>query len=215
MLWIKDAPKIDKNNYSDEDLVNMANYFESFIFATNPEEYFGDTHQCQKKFSGIPIADYEKDLMDLINHVQCHTVCSTHCIRRNIYTQKIGCRYNFPCALKKTAEINIEDGYLRFFAKRDHALVERYSNIILQSWRANHDFSPICSSTAVIYYVAKYISEGETISKAYTKFMKDVCKKNVDVHLRSLVSSMFIKTLGDRDISSQVCHLLMGWPIGS
>lgn len=215
VLWLTDAPNFNENNYTEDDLNELIKYFESFVFAITPEIEYSDIHPSQKKFSDIPDADQEEDLIHLIAHVQRHTTCGSHCLRRNIKTQKVACRYNFPCDLKEKAEINDDEGYLRFYPKRNESLIQRYSSIIMKGWRANHDFSPICSSTAVIYYIAKYISKKETISKTYETLLQSLNNIIDDpIQLKPLLGKLFIQSQGDRDISAQeVCHLLMGWPL--
>lgn len=215
MLWIDDAIIFDENNYTDTDIEDICKYFKSIVFAVTPMEKRSDTHPSQKKFSDILNEHQENDLIELITHVQLHTRCGNHCLRRNIVTQKIACRYNFPCNMRDEAEVNDEEGYLRFFPKRNHPLIQRYSPIILKSWRANHDFSPICSLQAVLHYIIKYMLKGETLTKTLQTLLNDSCtsaKKNDNLH--PILSSLFIHTLGERDISAQeVCHLLMGWPL--
>lgn len=159
VLWLKDAPNFAETNYTPDQIQELTNYFQNIVFAVNPHLKYGDIHPSQQKFSDIADDAQEVDLQHLLAHVQRHTKCGTHCLRRNLNSNIVSCRYKFPCSPKEIAEINDDDGYLRFHPKRDDTLLQRYSSVVMKSWRANHDFSPICSSEAVVYYVAKYIAK--------------------------------------------------------
>lgn len=193
----------------------MIKYFDSFIFAINPQLEFGQVNPCQQRFSDILPDNRIDDLKHLLAQFQRHTSCGNHCLRRDRKTHKIACRFNFPCEILHKSEINNSGGYLRFYPKRNDPYVQRYSKEILHGWRANHDFSAICSPLAVLYYIAKYIAKNETLSKFLQTFIKEFNKtSNGDIDIKSFMSRLFIKSLGERDISAQeICHVLMGWPL--
>ncbi|KAL2481044.1 Uncharacterized protein Adt_34010 [Abeliophyllum distichum] len=87
---------------------------------------------------------------------------------------------------------------------------------VLQTWRANIDWSPVLSVESVIHYIAKYASKAEPASKTFTETLRQI----VDDIRRpcptaiSAIKRLLIKSVSERDISAQeACHLLMGYPL--
>ena len=51
--------------------------------------------------------------------------------------------------------------------QRNDELLNSYNATFILGWRANIDFRPVINREAVIAYVAKYASKGETSSSSY------------------------------------------------
>ena len=64
----------------------------------------------------------------------------------------------------------------------------------------------------VLTYIAKYASKGEKASKPFNDLMNSIlARSDNDVPAKRLISSLVIKTLGERDYSSQeVMHIIFG-----
>ena len=64
-------------------------------------------------------------------------------------------------------------------------------------------------------YIAKYASKSEKASIPYKDLMNSILARNSDdVPAKRLISSLVIKTVGERDYSAQeVFHILFGWPL--
>src|SRR5699024_1469434 len=80
----------------------------------------------------------------------------------------------------------------------------------LQVWRANTDFSPVVDKQTVANYIAKYASKGEKSSPQYKDLMNEILANATEDHrAKQIISSLVIKTIGERDYSVQeVMHLL-------
>jgi hypothetical protein len=82
-------------------------------------------------------------------------------------------------------------------------------------WRANIDFRPVINKEAVIAYVAKYASKGESSSSSYQDTLQKAIRHlhNTDaagIGYQKMLSSF----AAERDISSQeTCHILHQLPL--
>ena len=215
ILWLSDAPLLNYNNLSQEEIQTMCSYFDNFCFAINPRHDIGLSHPSRENFSDINKNELMNDLIYLLNRLQRHTVHGKHCMRYKYKSKDFTCRFNFPQPLREKSSIDNSDGYLRYHPKRNDPLLQRYNPVVTSIWRANTDFSPIVSEKAVYYYIANYASKSEKISKDLQECLKEICNSMSDnLHAKTAIQKLFISTLCERDYSAQeVIHLLMSWPL--
>ncbi|XP_052119466.1 uncharacterized protein LOC127748747 [Frankliniella occidentalis] len=153
----------------------------------NINERLAPVHPCRIQVNEVD--DMQKDLAQLLNKVQRHSKCSDgYCIRYNKKTKSKGCRFKFPKALQEARDLVLnENNQYELVTERNDPLLNNFNPYILQTWRANIDFTPVLSKQALINYLAKYISQPEKESKQ----LIDILKK--------------------RDYSAQeTCHLISG-----
>ncbi|KZT31193.1 hypothetical protein SISSUDRAFT_959017, partial [Sistotremastrum suecicum HHB10207 ss-3] len=62
--------------------------------------------------------------------------------------------------------------FLDFLPRRNDPLLNAYSAGFVLGWRANIDFRPVINREAVIAYVAKYASKGESKSSSYQELLQ-------------------------------------------
>lgn len=153
VLWLRDCPKIDDDHPSEIDVEALRHYFNDLCSAFNPCPDFGTVHPSEQRFSEIPDEDKEIDLIHLLNRVQKHTMCGNHCLRKNLKTGKLSCRYKFPKPNSEQSTMEQEGGVYTFVPLRNDGYIQRYNHIITSIWRANTDFSPISSIDAVMRLV--------------------------------------------------------------
>ena len=96
--------------------------------------------------------------------------------------------------------------------RRNDEILNSYNSTFILGWRANIDFRPVVNRDAVIAYVAKYASKGESTSSSYQDTLQKAitCLQDSDaagVAYQKMLSSF----AAERDISSQeACHILYG-----
>ena len=79
-------------------------------------------------------------------------------------------------------------------------------------WRANIDFRPVINKEAVIAYVAKYASKGETSSSTYEMTLQAAISRLKDTDAAGIAYQKMLSTFSsERDISGQeTCHTPLG-----
>jgi len=220
-MWCKDAPKFqDLSKSTENELLQIAQYFEQFICTTNPDITCPPAPVHPSKLRLSEVIDVKQDLAELLNRVQRHTKCSeTYCLRKNKRKGgKLECRFKYPVELKDHCEIVIsEDNDVELLTARNDRYLNKYNPYILQTWRANMDISPVISKRALVNYLAKYISKSETQSKDMTYVMKELLKNtDSDKTAKSVIQRLYIQSCCERDYSAQeACHLIMGLPLVS
>ncbi|KAF8237100.1 hypothetical protein L208DRAFT_1249409, partial [Tricholoma matsutake] len=91
-------------------------------------------------------------------------------------------------------------------------IINSYNAGFILGWRANIDFHPVIPKEAVIAYVAKYASKGETSSTTYNKSLQTAisCLQDTDaagIEYQKMLSSF----VAEHNISGQeTCHILLG-----
>lgn len=87
-------------------------------------------------------------------------------MKRDRRTGQQVCRFNFPRPTLQRSTVELQDQKLVYTPARNH------DRSILQIWRANIDVQPITSKYAVVNYIAKYASKGESRSHDLNDFMQ-------------------------------------------
>lgn len=217
VLWLKDCPLPDVETLTEEHKVAIVDYFKNMCVAINPisPDNLPESHPSRKTFTDIPERERLEDLGHLINRFQRHTQCGRHCLRESGRDRRLKCRFDFPKPLQENPSISSPNNYPQFIPARNDGFVNRFNPFVTQIWRANTDFTPIVSTTAVLNYIAKYASKGEKSSSSYIEVMNSILSSlSPDSPAKSLIQKVMISTLGERNYSAQeVTHIIMGYPL--
>ena len=245
ILWLSDAPNVenvqifkDNQMIDNSDLEDQSNpnqreytdeafeimrYFDVHCSAINPNapidklvrEVDSSQHPSRRRFSDVDKGNLLYDLSDLLNNFQRHTKCGDYCYRYKGTDPIPKCRFKFPRECQDSCSIDDSEGYNRFVPRRNDPFLQRYNPIVTQTWRANTDFSPILSKTAVLRYIAKYASKQEPSSKTYTQLLKDIIEKeNDNTSAKRILQKLVMSTIGERDYGSQeMSQLLNNQPL--
>lgn len=212
LIWCHDAPCINEKDMTQNQIDNIVEYFDSKCLALNPIILQKQGFPCRVNFSDIPNEERENDLINLINNLQRHTFCGSHCYRWNKKQSKFLCRYKFPKETQDESTVKKDNGYYVYSPARDDPYVQRYNPLITKIWRANTDYSPILSLIAVLRYIAKYTSKGEVTSNNYKNLLNDIFEQgDNDTSAMKAISKIMMSVSTERDFSAQeVFHLMMG-----
>ncbi|KAK3922574.1 ATP-dependent DNA helicase, partial [Frankliniella fusca] len=172
------------------------------------------THPCEITLSEVD--NLENDLADLCNHVQRHTKCRKgFCLKEQKGKPHFVCKYNFPKQLQEYSTFEYKDNEITDIAfKRNDPFLNKYNSWVLQTWRANIDFSPIFSKAIVYRYIAKYASKSEIKSQAYNEIMTTILDKKCaeSENCKQAIRKLLLSTCAERDYCAQeVFHFLMGY----
>ncbi|KAJ1518875.1 hypothetical protein ONE63_011522 [Megalurothrips usitatus] len=214
LFWIKGAPDVTDLDKNIEKRDEVLKYFSNLISAINPDRNCDepDTHPCKTRYDDID--NFQEDLSQLLNKVQRHSQHNDHCMRVNRKTKKKACRFNFPKSLQETSTLERidETGEYEFNPQRNDDKLNKYNEYIIQLWRANMDIAPVISKKALVAYLTKYITKGETNSLALDELLNTIIT-TMDNENRAVtaIRKLFMKSCVERDISAQeVCHTLNG-----
>ncbi|KAK3918326.1 ATP-dependent DNA helicase [Frankliniella fusca] len=215
LAWLKGAPHVSENMSEDQKKVALE-YFDNLISCSNPDIHVLPLtqHPCQISLENV--TDVDTDLAHLLNQVQRHTKCSkNHCLRVTGKEKKLQCRYKFPKSLTSETTFEMkENDIVDINFKRNDVFMNKYNPWLLQTWRANIDFSPVISKRVVYQYIAKYASKSEIKSICYNKVLTDILNKGCDESecAKKAIRKLLISTCAERDYCSQeVMHYLMGY----
>lgn len=139
-------------------------------------------------------------------------------MRLNKKTKKKECRFKFPKDFAEKTEVKLtEENDVELVTARNDRYLNKYNALIIQTWRANIDVSPVLSKRALVNYLAKYITKSETRSEDLKNIVQMLMDKNEeDKSAKSIIQQLYIQCCCERDISAQETrHLLMGLPLVS
>ncbi|KAK3916877.1 ATP-dependent DNA helicase [Frankliniella fusca] len=160
LAWLKGAPHVSENMSEDQKKVALE-YFDNLISCSNPDIHVLPLtqHPCQISLENV--TDVDTDLAHLLNQVQRHTKCSkNHCLRVTGKEKKLQCRYKFPKSLTSETTFEMkENDIVDINFKRNDVFMNKYNPWLLQTWRANIDFSPVISKRVVYQYIAKSLGD--------------------------------------------------------
>ncbi|KAL5698787.1 DNA helicase [Ranunculus cassubicifolius] len=222
-LWIKDSPDVSQVATNEQQRLRICEYFDRLVCTMNPDATFSEPmqiHPCAKVIPvGADLRSDENDYISLVNWVERHSKCGTYCLRMNRRTKQMVCRFKYPMEILEQSKIIEEppdSNMYRYMGRRNDELVNSHNRDVLQTWRANIDWSAILSREAVLYYVAKYAAKSEPASKNYNETLRGIIEdmRNPCQNSRSAVRRLLMKCVSERDISAQeVCHLIMGYAL--
>ncbi|KAF5176526.1 Atp-dependent dna helicase rrm3, partial [Thalictrum thalictroides] len=220
-LWLKDSPNVSQIATNDELRKKVIDYFDKLVCIENPDiNYSNPIHPCARL---LPIeanldTDHD-DYASLVNWVMRHTKCGIYCLRLHKTTKQMVCRFRFPFDVLEKSEIIEElrnSEMFRFMGCRNDLLLGSHNRKVLQTWRANIDWSPVLSVQSVVNYIAKYAAKAEPASKSFTDTLRGIVSdlRRPCQNIKSAIKRLLIKSVSESDISAQeVCHLLMGYPL--
>ena len=98
---------------------------------------------------------------------------------------------------------------------RNDFILNSYNPTFILGWRTNIHFRPVINKDAVIAYVAKYASKGETSSSSYEKTLQMAIKHLKDSDHASVgYEKMLSAFVAEGDISAQeTCYILHCLPL--
>ena len=125
-------------------------------------------HPSAELFNSLQ--DTQKELAEMLNYLQRHTKCAPgYCEHRKKDTGEIFCQFGYPKPCRDLSELSKDPGrdFVELNTRRNDELLNSYNATFILGWRANIDFQPVINKEAVIAYVAKYASKGESTSSSY------------------------------------------------
>ena len=218
-LWIEDAPDVGQLNFAiDADKETFINYWDQHISTMHPNQSCepAPIRPSARLFSTLE--DTKQVLAETLNLFQRHDRCTPgYCLKRRKNadgTETQYCRFGFPFKEQTTSNFVRPSGkdFPEFHIKHNDTELNSCNPTFILGWHANIDICPVINCEAVIAYVAKYATKGETKSAAYQDMMKNAIS-NLSGSDRAALAyqKMLSAFVGERDISGQeVCHILFG-----
>lgn len=219
VLWLEGAVDCsDISSLTDEQRQTIIQYFDELVSAVleeMPTHQGRQNHPCRKRYFDIPESQRERDTQTLLALIQRHTMCGTHCMRKDRRTGRMTCRFGYPKPLRESSELIQENGTWRFEPRRNVDTLQRYNRFVTMIWRGNTDFSPITSKDAMLNYIAKYAAKHEVACEAYTDILGRILSRSEpEQAAATAVRQLLISAVAERDFSEQeVMHLLLGLPL--
>lgn len=218
LLWLTHAPDCTNlNSLSEQERVQIIRYFDENVHAQLEHLHRVPTAEnpCRARYSDLTDNQKLVDLDELLSSVQRHTRCGNHCLRKERNSNRRVCRFGCPLSLEESSTLRVDNGYWKFYPRRNDEWLQRYNKYITQAWRGNTDFSAIISKEAVLKYIAKYASKGEQPSETYAEILGRIIRQNsAETPAKTIIREMLTNSVAERNISAQeVMHLLLGWPL--
>ena len=135
-------------------------------------------HPSAQLFSTLQ--DTKQELAEMLNRFQWHRKCQPgYCERQNKETKKTFCQFGYPIPCQDTSGIafNPEKIFTKFHTRCNDEILNSYNAGFILGWRANIDFCSVINKEAVLAYVAKYASKGETSSPTYGQVLQTAISK--------------------------------------
>lgn len=127
-------------------------------------------------------------------------------------TGEIFCRFGYPKTCRVLSELSRNPGreFVELNTRRNDELLNSFNIPFILGWRANVDFRPVIIRDAVISYIAKYASKGETSSSSYQDTLQKAITHLQDSDAGGIAYQKMLSSFAaERDISSQeACHIL-------
>jgi len=135
------------------------------------------------------LQDTKKELAEMLNRLQHHTKCAPgYCEWKKKGSGEIFCRFGYPKTCRDHSELSKDPGrdFVELNTRRNDEILNSYNATFILGWRANIDFRPVISKDAVIAYVAKYASKGETTSSSYQDTLQKAisCLQDSEWHIK-------------------------------
>src|SRR3984893_10009550 len=164
------------------------------------------------------LQDTKKELAEILNCLQHHTKCAPgYCEQKKKGSGEIFCRFGYPKMCRDHSELSKDPGrdFVELNTRRNDELLNSYNATFILGWRANIDFRPVINKEAVIAYVAKYASKGESTSSSYQDTLQKAISHLQDSDAAGVAYQKMLSSFAaERDISSQeTCHILHSLPL--
>lgn len=176
-------------------------------------------YPCQRQHKDV--RDSDSGSMELLHTVQRHTNCSSnYCLRKKGNEVNLKCRFKFPFEPSANTKLEFEPIHskdkktqhkAKIITKRNDRRLNNHYHVQLRGWRANCNIQAVIDYHASIECFAKYTSKGEPRSPLMkTAFNSIIRNCNINTSPTKLIKKVIMKSLGQRDFSSQetMHHLL-------
>jgi ATP-dependent DNA helicase PIF1 len=215
-LWMEDAPSVDALDINNPDSVAaFIHFWDQHVSTWHPNKDCPPAaiHPSAQMFNTLQ--DTKKELAEMLNRFQRHTKCAPgYCERKKKDSGEIFCRFGYPKRCRDHSELSKDAGreFVELNTRRNDEILNSYNALFILGWRANIDFRPVINKEAVIAYVAKYASKGETSSSSYQDTLQKAIGHLQDSDAAGIVYQKMLSSFAaERDISSQeACHILFG-----
>lgn len=175
-LWFRDAPQIDNlDTNNPADVQRFITFWDQHVCTWHPDKDAPPAaiHPSAQLFSTLE--DTKKELAEMLNQFQRHRTCQPgYCERQKKETGEKFCRFGFPKQCREFSEYarGQNRDFAEFHSRRNDEILNSFNTGFILGWRANIDFRPVINKEAVITYVAKYASKGETSSSSFDKTLQ-------------------------------------------
>ena len=164
------------------------------------------------------LQDTKEELAEMLNRLQHHTKCAPdYCERKKKATGEIFCRFGYPKPCRDHSELSKDPGrdFMELNTRRNDEILNSYNATFILGWKANIDFRPVINKEAVIAYVAKYASKGESSSSSYQDTLQKAISRLQDSDAAGVAYQKMLSSFAaEHNISSQeTCHILHGLPL--
>src|ERR1700683_3338818 len=216
---MKDAPSVDALDRDNPvSVATFINFWDQFVSTWHPDKDCppAGIHPSAQMFNTLQ--DTKKELAEMLNRLQRHTKCAPgYCERKKKDTGEIFCRFGYPKKCRDNSELSKDPGrnFVELNTCRNDEIPNSYNATFILGWRANIDFRPVINRKAVIAYVAKYASKGETTSSSYQDTLQKAISHLQDSDAAGVAYQKMLSSFAaERDISSQeACHILHSLPL--
>lgn len=213
-LWMEDAPSVDTLDKDNANSVEtFIHFWDQHVSTWHPEKICPPAaiHPSSQMFNTLQ--DTKKELAEILNRLQRHTKCAPgYCECKKKDTGEIFCRFGYPKICRDHSELSKDPGreFVELNTRRNDELLNSNNTTFILGWRANIDFRPVINRDAVIAYVAKYASKGETSSSSYQDTLQKAISHLQDSDAGGIAYQKMLSSFAaERDISSQeACHIL-------
>src|SRR6202047_4147949 len=218
-FWMEGAPSVDALDRNDVESVQaFLHFWDQHVSTWHPDKDCPPAaiHPSAELFNGLQ--DTKKELAEILNRLQRHTKCAPgYCERRKKDTGEIFCRFGYPKPCRDHSELSKDPGrdFVELNTRRNDELLNSYNATFILGWRANIHFRPVINKEAVIAYVAKYASKGESTSSSYQDTLQKAISRLQDSDAAGVAYQKMLSSFAaECDISSQeTCHILHEIPL--
>jgi hypothetical protein len=216
---MEDAPSVDALNRDDvESVQTFLHFWDQHVSTWHPDKNCppAGIHPSAQLFNTLQ--DTKKELAEMLNRLQHHTKCAPgYCEWKKKGSGEIFCRFGYPKTCRDHSELSKDPGrdFVELNTRRNDEILNSYNATFILGWRANIDFRPVISKDAVIAYVTKYASKGETTSSSYQDTLQKAISHLQDSDAAGVAYQKMLSSFAaERDISSQeTCHILHSLPL--
>src|ERR1700683_1875191 len=216
---MKDAPSVDALDRDNPvSVATFINFWDQFVSTWHPDKDCppAGIHPSAQLFNTLQ--DTKKKVAEMWNRLQRHTKCAPgYCEWKKKGSGEIFCCFGYPKTCRDYSELSKDPGhdFVELNTRRNDEILNSYNATFILGWRANIDFRPVINKEAVIAYVAKYASKGESFSSSYQDTLQKAISRLQDSDVAGMAYQKMLSSFAPEcDISSQETHhILHGLPL--
>jgi len=213
---MEEAPQIESLDTSNpDDIARFLAFWDKYVSTWHPDKSVPPAaiHPSAQLFATLQ--DTKLELAEMLNCFQHHRKCQPgYCKRRKKETGETFCCFGSPKKCREQSDFIKEAGqdFAEFHTKCNDEILNSHNPGFILGWRANIDFHPVINKEAVIAYVAKYASKGETTSSSYEQTLQAAISWLKDDDAAGIAYQKMLSTFSsEHDISGkETCHILLG-----